>query len=139
MLVILYRKRTNGIYTEGELHINGSLQAYTVEDTQTMLRTGRFELRLVCRSQRKRRLMVYKDGRSLGVAVGKGHSWICSRRYRTICIGRPLIPGALFRCTADCERINERLKKCKARHEVIELVIHDYACVKNEPISFWQE
>ena len=40
MEIILYRMRSNPLYTEGELFINGNRATFTVEPTDRMLPVG---------------------------------------------------------------------------------------------------
>ena len=97
MQITLYRKRTNALYTEGELEVNFDRQTYTVESTDCMLPAGRYILRIVKKSERKQSLVIFHpDGKSTGWRIGIAHSYIGSRKDRTIAIGTPLIPGTVL-------------------------------------------
>lgn len=137
MHILLQRLRINRLYTDGELYINGGYQTGTVECTFTMLPEGHYELKIDHRTKRKHTLTVFRDGKNLGVTFRVGHSWINSHDSHTICLGKPLIPGVVYRGTEDFERIHERLKKCVARHEPITLTISECSAKITTPIRHW--
>lgn len=140
MEIILKRRRTNRLYTEGELYINGNIQTYTLESTERLLKPGRYQVRIVLKSERKRDLCLFPcDGSSKGPVsrIDFGHSWRDAKRHNFICIGRPLIPGAMYKSYPDWMRINDRIKKCKARRKPIYLIIQDSSTTKGVPIKHW--
>lgn len=142
MEIVLKRNRINSLYVEGEIYIGGKLQTFTVESTERLLKAGRYRVTVVLKSERKRDLCVCPCGqdRINKAPVAKidiGHSWKCARRYKAILIGQPLIPGVIYNSMDDWIRINERIKKCKARKENVYLVIVDDKVVKNMPIKHW--
>ena len=138
MEVYIKRQTINELYSEGCIFINGEKQTYTVESTEHMLPAGKYLVKLVTKNAHKRELEIFTpEGRSLGWRIGIAHSWIGSRKERTIAIGQPLYPGAVYKATDIYERIIKRLEKCKARKEVINLIIDESHLVQNQPISHW--
>ena len=126
MEVYINRQTINELYTEGRLFINGEKQTYTVESTEHMLPAGKYLVKLVTKHAHKRELDIFSlEGWSVGWRIGIAHSWIGSRKERTIAIGQPFYPGAVYKATEIYERIIKRLEKCKARKEVINLIIDE--------------
>ena len=139
MNIFINRTQTNRLYTHGEMRVNGKFESHTVESTAAMLPSGRYTLRLIHKSARKRVLEIFRQSTSTNWTIGIGVSFIASGKTRTICIGRFLMPGALFKSARDYERLLKRLEKCKERNETIELYISDSSCCFRPPIHFWQE
>lgn len=138
MEVFIERQTTNDLYTEGRLFINGDLQTYTTESSEIMLPAGNYRLQLITKNAHKRELVVFKDrNEPTGWRLGIAHSWIGSKKTKTIAIGQYFYPGARYKATPDYERIIKRLEKCKARKEVINLIIDGSHLVQNKPISHW--
>lgn len=138
MEVYIERQKSNYLYTEGRLFINGDLQTHTVECTEIMLPAGNYLLQLVTKNAHKRELEVFTiRNEPTGWHIGIEHSWIGSKKTKSIVIGQPFFPGALYKATPDYERIIKRLEKCKARNESINLIIDDTHCVPNQPINHW--
>ena len=138
MEIYIKRQTINELYTEGCIFINGDKQTHTVESTEQMLPAGKYLVKLVTKNAHKRELEIFiPEGRSVGWRIGLAHSWIGSRKERTVSIGQPLIPGVVYKATEIYERIVKRLEKCKARKEVISLIINESHLVQNRPISHW--
>lgn len=138
MEVFIERQTTNDLYTEGRLFINGDLQTYTTESSEIMLPAGNYRLQLITKNAHKRELVVFKDrNEPTGWRLGIAHSWIGSKKTKTIAIGQYFYPGARYKATPDYERIIKRLEKCKARNEAIRLIISDTSCVPSKPIAHW--
>lgn len=138
MEVSIERQNTNYLYTEGRLFINGDLQTYTVESTEIMLPAGKYLLRLVAKNAHKRELAIFTpQGEPTCWRIGIEHSWIGSKKTKTIVIGQRFFPGALYKATPDYQRIIKRLEKCKSRNEAINLIITDTYCVTNKPLNHW--
>lgn len=140
MEIIVYRKSRNELYAEGELWIGGRKQSCTVEATREMLPVGTYVVRIVKRSARRQSITVFEqNGKSTGWTFDVGLSWKSSRKNRCICIGQSLIPGILYKCSKDYERIVDRLEKCRNRGEKMVLTISEQRCVVNMPIRHWQK
>ena len=143
MNVTLYRTLTNRLYTQGEIYINGKLQTCTVEATEDLLPAGTYSLSIVKKSARRQSLVVFRQKSpqakpvSTGHSIAIGHSWICSLKEHIIVIGTELIPGSMFKSKMDYERIIDRISKCMARGESIELTISEERCEANQPIRHW--
>lgn len=140
MNVKITRTRTNALYTQGNLTINGEDQTRTIESTVHMLPAGLYRLQLVTIHAHLRELIVHDwhTGRTLGIRISPtATSHIGCRREKAIAIGEELIPGALYRAIPVYERIVKRLEKCQKRGEHILLVIDDDRCRHSNPISHW--
>ena len=138
MEVYIKRQTINELYTEGCIFINGEKQTHTVESTEHMLPAGKYLVKLGTKNAHKRELEIFTpEGRSVGWRIGIAHSWIDSRKQRTVSIGQPLIPGVVYKATEIYERIVKRLEKCKARKEVINLIINERRLIQNQPIPHW--
>lgn len=134
------RTRTNALYTEGNLTINGEDQTRTIESTVHMLPAGLYRLQLVTIHAHLRELIVHDwhTGRTLGIRISPtATSHIGCQREKAIAIGEELIPGALYRATPVYERIVKRLEKCQKRGEPILLVIDDDRCRHSNPVRHW--
>ena len=135
----------------GALSINGQHQTFTVEHTESMLPAGLYQVRIVKHSARKQSICIFSsegNNHSPLSVITVCHSWIGCRDYRKrhhrppmspISIGTPLIPGAMYKGTPDYERITDRLMKCEARGESIQLIISDDQCIPCKPIRYWTE
>lgn len=139
MNIFIKRTLRNNLYTQGEMRINGKHESHTVESTAVMLPAGRYTLRLVNKSARKRVMEVFHQSTSTNWTIGIGTSFIASGKTSTICIGKFLMPGALYQSARDYERLIKRLEKCKERNESIDLYIDDSFCTINNPLKYWQE
>ena len=151
MEIYINRQKINQLYTMGALSINGQHQTFTVEHTESMLPAGLYQVRIVKHSARKQSICIFSsegNNHSPLSVITICHSWIGCRDYRKrrhrppmspISIGTPLIPGAMYKGTADYERITDRLMKCMARKEPITLWISERGSIHNRPISHWLE
>jgi len=118
MQIKIIRKRTNRLYTEGELEINGKHYADTIEATETMAETG-----------------VYIVTKQIYDHIGHGNSWLESLKTRKVLIGEYLIPGIIVRSRQLYDRLLERVKKQK---HPISLIITDDQCHPVAPTSHWE-
>ena len=140
MNVKIIRTRTNDLYTEGALSINGEDQTRTIESTVHMLPAGLYRLQLVTIHAHLRELIVHDwhNGHSLGIRISPtATSHIGCQREKAIAIGEELIPGALYKAILVYERIIKRLEKCQKRGEHILLVIDEDRCRLGNPCSHW--
>jgi len=147
MIISINRQSINQLYTMGELRINGLHQTYSVEASECMLPIGSYILRIVKHSARKQSLCIFRadTGADTGWTIALDHSWIGSKKNHTICIGIPLMPGAMHKGTKDFERITDRLMKATQRGEDIDLIIseagacgeHVESTTHGQPISWW--
>lgn len=140
MNVKIIRTRTNALYTQGVLSINGDSQALTIEATPEMLPAGLYRLRLVTIHAHLRKLIVHDWHTDCSIGICISHtaiSHIGCRREKAIAIGEELIPGALYRATPVYERIVKRLEKCQKRGEHILLVIDEEHCRHDNPCRHW--
>ena len=141
----LIREEQNHLYTEGQLLVNGLCLTQTVEATARILPPGQYLVRLTKDKQRRRIIGIWIErGEGMrpfftGRSIGMGHSWKNSRENRTVCIGRLLIPGAVFRARDTYERLFERIKKCQQRKEPIRLCITAHRCRPGEPLRHWEQ
>lgn len=140
MQVKIIRNRTNILYTEGTLNINGEPQALTIEATSEMLPAGLYRLKLITIHAHLRELTVHDwhTEHSIGIRISPTvHSYIGYKRESSIAIGEELIPGALYKATLVYERIVKRLEKCQKRGEPILLVIDEEHCRHSHPCKHW--
>ena len=137
MEITINRKRTNRLYTEGELRVNRTVKTYTVEATSQMLQDDVYELKVHRKDDGTDDLVIYKDNRCLGVSINIGHSWIDSRKKNVICIGQPIIEGALYRCKLDNRRLRDGIRKCLARNGRITLRITSKNAIRSRPVQHW--
>lgn len=160
MLIEIKRHHTNDLYSEGRFYINDMLTTHTVEATDCMLPAGIYQLRIVKKSARKQYIGIFdtvskgfnvpksfnpetpetsETLKPTGWSIGIGLSWIGSKKNRIIAIGQPFFPGAVNRAAPIFERITDRLMKCEARGESIQLIISDDQCIPCKPIRYWTE
>lgn len=138
--VKITRNRTNPLYTEGILSINGEVQSLTIESTSEMLPAGLYRLQLITIHAHLRELIVHDwdTGSSIGIRISPtATSHIGCHRESAIAIGEELIPGALYKSTPVYERIVKRLEKCQKRREHILLVIDEEHCRHSSPCRHW--
>ena len=139
MEIILYRMRSNPLYTEGELFINGNRATFTVEATNQMLPVGEYALAFDKRSSRKQQLAIL-GGTSHGKhrwTIQAGNSYRDARKRQAILVGDPLIPGAVYRSPRLFQRLISRLTKCRDRGESITFEISEARCRHTQPIRQW--
>ena len=140
-------KRTHStrLYTEGLLYINDMRTTSTVEDTLTMLPAGLYRIRLTKGKKRRRVIgIIPNPPHKGGVGGGLYHfeacgSHISSRKNNSICIGQPIIPGALAKGRDIYDRLFDRIEKAEARKEPIYLIITDDNMTTGDPIQYWLE
>ena len=140
MNVKIIRNRTNPLYTEGILNINGENQTLTIEATTDMLPAGIYLIKLVTIHAHLRELIVHDwhTGSSLGIRISPTTtSHIGCQKGHAIAIGEELIPGALYKASAVYDRIMKRLEKCQYRGEPILLVIDEDRCRHSRPSKYW--
>lgn len=139
-------KRTHStrLYTEGYLYINDMRTTSTVEDTLSMLTPGIYNVRLKGGVTRRRVIAIIPSNKE-GVYVQRSRhleacgSHITSRKNNSICIGQPVIPGALTKGRETYDRIFDRIEKAEARNESVMLIITDNNMTSGEPIQYWLE
>lgn len=138
--VKIIRNRTNSLYTEGILSINGEVQSLTIESTSEMLPAGLYRLQLITIHAHLRELIVHDwhTGCSIGIRISPtATSYIGCQREKAIAIGEELIPGALYKAIPVYERIVKRLEKCQKRREHILLFIDEEHCRQSSPCRHW--
>lgn len=145
MIIEIKRNHTTRLYTLGTLVINDQKTAHTVEDTLSMLPVGTYRLVLTKGNKRRRLIAVLRTRADQGATGGQIYhfepngSYISSRKNHSICIGTPIIPGAL-KCGGEVyERLFDRIEKAEARKEDITLIITDADITHSDPISYWTE
>ena len=147
MNITVFRTNSNRLYTEGYLSINDLKTTYTVENTSTMLPDGKYEVRLHGGSQRRRIIAIMALPHSVKPSVpytlGRFEAcgtWISSKKNKSICLGEPIIPGALKKGTDHYERLFDRIEKAEKRGEKTYLDIVTGSDLKyGEPIQYWLE
>lgn len=139
MEIILYRMRSNPLYTEGELFINGNRATFTVEPTDRMLPVGSYSVGFIKRSAHQQQLVIL-GGKPSGQSrwtFDAGNSYIDARKRQAILVGEPLIPGAVYRSPRVFQRLVSRLTKCRDRGESISFEISEARCRHTQPIRQW--
>lgn len=144
MEIIIRRTHTTRLYTLGTLIINDMKTSHTVEDTLSMLRSGTYHIRLHKSEARRRVIVIIPVIRTILLAqpahrFNAGGSYLTSRSNLGICIGEPLIPGALMKGREVYDRLFDRLEKAEARKEPISLLITDEGMTHGAPIKHWLE
>jgi len=141
--VKLEREEKNSLYTEGQLQVNDITVAQTLEATTRMLPPGNYLIYLTKDKKRRRVIGIWLErGDNLppfytGFSISLGHSWINCRKEHSVCIGRLLVPGALFRGRTMYERLFDRIEKWQKRKKTIRLTISDKHCRPSEPLRHW--
>lgn len=144
MLIKICRTHTTCLYTEGILLINDMKITHTIEDTISMLGPGIYSVRLNKGDNRRREIAILPDN-CTGISVQPvqrfmaGGSYLTSRRYKSIGIGKPLIPGSLMNGSEVYDRLFDRLEKAEARKEPTTLLITDDGITHGIPISYWSQ
>lgn len=149
MLIEIKRNQTNRLYTEGVLNINDLKTTYTVEHTLSMLPVGEYRIRLAKDKKRRRVIGIFPkaveslnhkpSSINLQATFESSGTWISSKKNRTICIGEPIMPGALKKGKDVYERLFDRIEKAEDRGEGITLQITDRNCTQSTPIRYWTE
>lgn len=145
MQIEIRRNHTTRLYTLGEILINDLRTSYTVEDTLSMLPAGTYPVRLTKGNKRRRLIAILRTGDNQGTVGGKLYhfepcgTYISSRKNHSVCIGQPIMPGALKKGAEVFERLFDRIEKAEARNEDITLIITDGSLTHSEPIKFWDE
>jgi len=138
MLIEIKRRKSNYLYTEGELYINDKKQTLTIESTETMLPAGTYLIRLSTNGHRKRVISIFTISSAYPSSfIGICHSWIDCKKENMVSIGEHLISGVLYNSTEIYNRIFERLEKCVNRGETINLEIQEQGMSESNVISHW--
>jgi len=144
MLITIKHTETNGLYTLGELWVNGMICAATVEYTQRMLKDGIYEVRLMNFEKQLRRVLAIcaMDSKKPPLSsIEAGKSWITSKGSETsnasVRIGQRMIPGCLKNGIECYERLFDRIEKAKIRQERVILEIDSSSVRRVEPIGYW--
>lgn len=147
MEIIIFRTKSNRLYTEGYMSINDQKTTFTVENTSTILPDGKYEVKLKGSLLRRRQLAILMpqlDGKP-SVPYTVSHfeacgTWISSKKNKSICIGEPIIPGVLQKGSEVFERLFDRIEKAEQRGEKITLdITTSYGIIYGEPLQYWTE
>lgn len=142
MNIQILRQKSNQLYTEGELLVNGSACIpYTVEHTFTMLLTGEYRIRITRNSHQERALGIFpvdSNDNSRPIAfLEVGHSFLAVKNCRSIVLGEKLVPGSAKNGHKHYNRLFDRLEKCEQRNEEIMLIISDVNCQLSSVSPIW--
>lgn len=139
MEIILYRMRSNHLYTEGELFINGDRATFTVESSERMLPVGTYSLAFIKQSKRKQQLAIIgaKPANRGRWTLQAGNSYRDAGKRQAIIVGDPLSPGVVYRSPRTFERMVSRLTKGLGRGESISFEISETRCRLTQPIHRW--
>lgn len=145
MQIEIHRTKTNRLYTEGHIIVNGADFCHTIEHTPSMLPTGKYKVVLKKISSSHRAIAIIPQSHKEDVhlsTIEQGASWITANKIALkqsltmspILIGTPLIPGVIKQSANSYNRLFERLKKCKTE---VTLTIRDNRCKPNSPNPHW--
>ncbi len=146
MIIKIERKITNRLYTEGKIIVNGKPIANTEENTCTMLPGGIYHIQLRYAAEHERYIAILAEPlkgmlhvpNTLSKIYASG-SYLNARKHNVICIGEPLIPGALTKGGKILSRLIDRIEKAEARHEAVSLIISDDDVRSVAPARHWFE
>lgn len=146
MEIRITRTKTNRLYTEGYMSINDMKTTQTVESTLMMLPDGKYVVKLRGCTERRRQIAILLPAESgiPNVPYTVSHlepcgTWISSKKNKSICIGEPIIPGALKKGSEVFERLFDRIEKAEKRDEATTLMIVSRDLAKTLPIEYWIE
>lgn len=145
MQIEIRRTHTTRLYTSGIIIINDQKTTHSVEDTLSMLPVGTYRIALTKGNKRRRLIAIFRTRADQGTSGGQIYhfepsgSYISSHKNHSICIGTPIIPGALKQGGEVYERLFDRIEKAEDRHEDITLIITDANITHSDPISYWTE
>lgn len=143
---ILYQL-TNPEYTSGISKFNGEYVADILASTPDKLPTGIYKATLLnIDGQRRRQIAVVADDYNpsdtnpfVFAAITSGNSYRTAQGKSDIILGKQFFPGMVNLSTKIYERIFERIEKCVARGESIQIYVTDHMMKNTEVPRYWQE
>lgn len=145
MNIEIRRTHTTRLYTTGIVIINDQKTTHSVEDTLSMLPVGTYRIALTKGNRRRRLIAILRTRADQGASGGQIYhfepsgTYISSRKNHSICIGTPIIQGALKNGGEVYERLFDRIEKAEARKEDVTLIITDQGITHSDPIGYWGE
>ncbi|MGM9697138.1 MAG: DUF5675 family protein [Prevotella sp.] len=146
MEITVKRTETNKAYTAGTLSANGKTVAnYTLEYTSCMIPTGIYQITIVNDPTMTCRQIAVVDfdhdptdsNPRVMATLLSGNSYLNVTNTPNVVIGEKLIPGAVVNSRKVFIRLFDRIEKCVARGERIELNVTDLTMVERTVPTFW--
>lgn len=139
------RKQKNAEYTTGISKFNGEYVADILEYTPTMIPTGIYKVKLLnIKGLRHRQIAIVADDYnpsdtkpSVFATIISGNSYRSTHGKSDIVLGKQQFPGTVIFSSKIYERIFERIEKCVARGESIQLCITDNMMRESEIPPYW--
>lgn len=141
------RKQKNAEYTSGISKFNGEYVADILERTPSMIPTGIYKATLLkVKGQRHRQIAIVADDYNpsdpnpfVFATIVSGNSYRSAQGQSDIVLGEQLFPGVVILSSRIYERIFDRIEKCVARGESIQLYITDHLMRETEIPRYWLE
>ena len=141
MLLEIKRNKSNALYTEGALFINGVINCpYTVEHTGSMLPKGAYQVKLTKDRFRRRVIGIFPltaAAKQPFMIMEAKYSYRCAKARKAIVVGKKLISGAVYQNQPLFNRLFDRIEKCEERKEEIVLLITEQQMRRSFPICHW--
>lgn len=147
MTINLHRLFTNSLFTGGLQKINGEYVADILELTPSMIPTGIYKATLLnIKGLRHRQIAIVADNYNpsdpnpfVFATIISGNSYRSAHGKSDIVLGKQQFPGTVILSSNIYERIFERIEKCVARGETIQLYITDHMMKQTDVPKFWLE
>lgn len=147
MTINQHRLFTNSLYTGGQQKINGEYVADILEHTPSMIPSGIYKATLLnIKGLRHRQIAIVADDYNpsdpnpfVFATIISGNSYRSAHGKSDIVLGKQQFPGTVILSSKIYERIFERIEKCVARGETIQLYITDHMMKQTDVPKFWLE
>src|SRR5574344_1512221 len=110
MKIEIKRWGDNGLYTEGQMLVNGRMAIpYTVEYHDIKVKAGTYKAYL--RKDGEKYTLSYVDDTATERIIIAGHSFISAWKEQAVVVGDRLIPGAVYKGRHHLARLINRISK----------------------------
>ena len=136
MKIEIRRWGDNGLYTEGQMLVNGKMAIpYTVEYHDIKVKAGTYKAYL--RKDGEKYTLSYVDDTGAERIIIAGHSFKSAWREMAIVTGDRLIPGAVYKCRHHLARLINRISKAVKAGKKITLTFNEDEMQPTSIIRHW--
>lgn len=136
MKIEIKRWGDNGLYTEGQMLVNGRMAIpYTVEYHDNKVQTGIYDAYLKRKGEKY--ILCFKDEEGSERKIIAGHSFKSAWREMAIVAGDRLIPGAVYKGRHHLARLINRIAKAAKAGKKITLTFNEDEMQPTSIIRHW--
>lgn len=136
MKIEIKRWGDNGLYTEGQMLVNGKMAIpYTVEYHDNKVKAGTYKAYL--RKDGEKYTLSYVDDTATERIIIAGHSFISAWKEQAVVVGDRLIPGAVYKGRHHLARLINRIAKAAKAGKKITLTFNEDGMQPTSIIRHW--